>query len=112
MRPTRMDLTMVSGSTKEFDFVLTGSTGPVDLTTALRVDVFVAKGNGKSWAYQYSTLVGDYLDPNNGIVRVALTFPASHNTQVWWYEVWRTDASGKIIPHIVGELKLIGSVRL
>lgn len=107
MQPTRMDLTMMSGSTQEFEFQLFSQNAPVDIGTET-IDVYLAPGFGKRWKYQITSAPGQHLTPTQGVFRVAFTLPSYRSTQTWWYEVWRRTAAK---PHIVGELQVIGSVR-
>jgi hypothetical protein len=107
MEPTRKDLSMMSGTTQEFDFEILSDAGPIDITLDT-IDVYVAQGYGRAWKYRFSKLPGTHLNPLAGITRIALVFPALLTTQIWWYETWRREDAK---PHIIGELQLIGSIR-
>jgi hypothetical protein len=110
MLPARQDLEIMSGAEQEVEFQLIRNGQPRDLT-GVNVDMYIAHGYGRSWSVQKTSIPGAHHNEDEGRVRFTLTradVPPQRSTQVWWYEIWHREDNK---PHIVGELRVTGTVR-
>ena len=118
MEPTRIDIKMLAGSDREFEWQLTMNGAPVNLdATGDSVFLYLASRQGRSYSSKLTSAAGSHYNGTSGKVRFKISrtlIPATAvNTQPRWYEVWRKHGStGDEVPHFVGEIQVIPTSKI